>query len=779
MHNKFDVVSCNIQEINPDFQKPCDVYKLFLLSPLLLFLTAVDSFSQNRAAINGYISDSGSGETLISANIAIKETGRGTSSNTSGYYSLTNLEPGTYTIVASYIGYQRFEKEVDLEPGLTLRLNIELSPAGVELEEITVRSEADMEEQRDIGVSQLQTQQIKQMPSVLEPDVFRSVQLLPGVKAASDFSSGLYVRGGSPDQTLILLDETTVYNPSHFFGFYSTFNPDAVKDVRLYKGGYPAEYGGRLGSVLTVYNKDGNRNEFGGTASIGMLASRAMLEGPHRYGSWMFAVRRSTLEPLLAAFRSRTENIPDSFHFLDINGKVNFDVSGNDRFSLAFYSGNDKVRVPITDDADVGLDYGNRTISANWRHIFSGNLFGTLTLTGSQYFNEPRFNIGGTPFERNNEIYDFSAKADIEYIPNERNTISAGVWSGLLTLNFQDRFDNQDTFNNRIQSAYTSFYLQNRWRPAEEWIVKGGIRGNYFSEGDYLRLEPRLSLEHRPGDRLRLQAAYGRYYQFLTLITNEAFAGFDLWLTTDEGVPPSYGDQFILGAKTVPVEGYALDIELYYRTMRDLFELNPFVSDAAGLDYEELFRFGEGFAYGAELFLERQVGPVTGFLGYTFGITRRKFPGFNNKVLDDPGSGRFYPPKYDRTHDMNLVLNYDLSDRWRVTSVFSYATGQAFTEPSGRTQLRNIPWSNSIRETFIVENLNASRLPSYHRLDLGLSRFGSFFRLADAEWQFQVINAYSRRNIWFYQYDFDENPVERNDVRLLPVIPAISYTVTF
>jgi hypothetical protein len=755
------------------------VLKLFTFLSLLFIIIPGQLFSQGSASVNGYISDQQSGETLISANIALLESGRGTSSNTSGYYSLTNIEPGAYTLVATYIGYQRFEREIELDPGQSLRLDIELISEGVELEEITVRSEAELEEQRNIGVTQIQTQQIRELPAVLEPDVFRSVQLLPGVKAASDFSSGLYVRGGSPDQTLILLDETTVYNPSHFFGFYSTFNPDAVKDVRLYKGGYPAEYGGRLGSVLTVYNKDGNRNDFGGTASIGLLASRAMIEGPYRYGSWMLAVRRSTLEPLLAVLRGQTDNVPDSFYFLDINSKINIDASNNDRISIAFYTGNDKVSVPINEDANIGLDYGNRTISTNWRHIFSGNLFGTLTLTGSRYFNEPRFTIGGTNFDRNNEIHDYSVKADFEYVPNESHTISAGIWSGSLTLDFRDRFDDQDTFSNRIQSYYSSFYLQDRWRPSDEWIITGGIRGNYFSEGDYLRFEPRLSLEYRPDSRIRLQAAYGRYYQFLTLITNEAFAGFDLWLTTDEGVPPSYGDQFILGAKTNPVENYGLDIELYYRTMRDLFELNPFVTDAAGLDYPDLFRFGEGYAYGLEVFIERQEGRLTGFLGYTFGITRRKFPGFNSMVLDDPANARFYPPKYDRTHDLNLVLNYDISNNWRATSVFSFATGQAFTEPTGRTQLSNIPWSGTVRETFVVENLNASRLPSYHRLDLGISRFGSFFGIADAEWQFQVINAYSRRNIWFYQYDFDENPVRRNDISLLPVIPAISYTVTF
>ncbi len=735
--------------------------------------------AQQRASVNGYITDVRTGETLISANIALIEINRGTSSNTAGYYTLTNLPAGTYTLVATFIGYQRYEREITLEAGETTRLDIELVPEGVELEELVVRSDRERDEMRNIGRAEISTQLIRETPSVIEPDVFRSVQLLPGVKAASDFSSGLYVRGGSPDQTLILLDETTVYNPTHFFGFFSTFNPDAVKDVKLYKGGYPAEFGGRLGSVLTVYNKDGNRNRTAGTVSLGLLASRASVEGPYRYGSWMLAVRRSTLEPVLAVLRESVDNVPDLFYFYDINGKINLDASPDDRLSVAFYTGNDNVSLPFLEDARIRLQYGNQTLSTQWRRIISDRLFSTLTVTGSRYFNEPSFSIAGTPFERNNEIYDFSLKGDMEYLPNERHAISAGTWAGVITLRYLDRFDNQTTFNNRIQSTYFSAYLQDEWRPTNRWVINSGVRFNAFSEGSYYRLEPRLSVEHRFGSRFRLQAAYGRYYQFLSLITNEAFSGFDIWLTTDDGVPPSYGDQFVLAAKTIPFSDYGLDVELYFRSMRDLFELDPFISDAAGLEYPELFRFGEGYAYGTELFFEKQAGSFKGFVGYTFGITRRKFPGFNTELPDNPAQGRFYPPKYDRTHDVNIVSSYQLSQRWSVSAVFSYATGQAYTEPLGRTQFDGIPWGGLERNVFTVGRVNASRLPSYHRLDLSFARKGRFFNLGDAEWQFQVINAYSRRNIWFYNYDFDQNPVERQDVQLLPVIPSISYTVEF
>src|SRR6056297_3532823 len=363
---------------------------------LLTFIITLISFlsvaqGQQTASVNGYITDSETGETLISANVAIIELNRGTSANTSGYYAITNLPPGSYTLVASYIGFRQNERTIELRAGETKRIDIEMIPAGVELEEVIVESKTEREDQRNIGTAQITTELIKDLPPVIEPDVFRSIQLLPGVKAANDFSSGLYVRGGGPDQTLILLDETTVYNPSHFFGFFSTFNPDAVKDVRLYKGGYPANYGGRLGSVLTVFNKDGNRNETRGSVSLGLLASRISAEGPYSRGSWMLAVRRSTLEPVLAVLRQSVDSVPDLFYFYDINGKLNFDATADDRFSIAFYTGNDNVSLPFQEDATIKLNYGNQTVSTKWRRIISEELFSSVTATGSRYFNNPQF----------------------------------------------------------------------------------------------------------------------------------------------------------------------------------------------------------------------------------------------------------------------------------------------------------------------------------------------------------------------------------------------------
>jgi hypothetical protein len=287
-----------------------------------------------------------------------------------------------------------------------------------------------------------------------------------------------------------------------------------------------------------------------------------------------------------------------------------------------------------------------------------------------------------------------------------------------------------------------------------------------------VRFEPRFSAERRVGDGVRLQAGYGRYYQFLTLITSELFSGFDLWLTTDDGVEPAYGDQFVAGVKTSLTDNLNLDVEGYYRTMRQLFQLDPFLPDAAGFDYEDLFLFGKGYAYGVEVMLQKSEGRLNGFLGYTLGFTERRFPTINDF--------NYYPPKYDRRHDLNLVANYNLSAKWALTSVFTLASGQAYTEPSGQYKLLDNPFG-SLTADVLISPFNAARLPVYYRFDVGFSRFGRFFGFADSELQLQLINALARRNIWFYFFEFEgDNTIKRNEVPQIPVpIPNVSFTLKF
>ncbi len=740
------------------------LYSVFLSGPATLLLAA------EKAAINGYVKDATSGETLIMANVYLEGLGLGTTTNNSGYFTLTDLPPGTYTLVAAYLGYRDFRQVLILQPGETRRMDIELAPATVAGQEVIVEAEYKIQEEKEVGVAQMQPQMVRELPAILEADLFRAIQLLPGIKAASDFSSGLYIRGGGQDQTLILLDRTTVYNPSHFFGFFSTFNPDAIKDVRIFKGGYPAEYGGRLGAVVDIYNRDGNRKEFQGRASLGLLASRVNLEGPIPKGSVMIAARRSTLEPVLAALRNSVDDVPDAFYFYDINGKINYDPDPNNKLSLAFYGGTDNVKFPFAPDAAFNLRYGNQTLSGNWTHLFSQKVFSNFTVTASRYFSRPRIEINGTPFERDNDVTDFSVKGDFEYIPNRSLQFKTGFWAGALEVVIKNRFDREETLSEKLTANYGSAYLEAQWKPGARWTAKGGLRSSFSNSGNFWRAEPRVTLERLQSETLLFQAAYGRYYQYLTLITNEAFTGFDTWLTTADGVPPAWGDQVVLGMKTRLSATYHFDLELYYRTMHELFELDPRVNDPAGLEYADLFRFGKGRAYGAEIFLEKKRGRLTGFLGYTLSHSQRQFPGYNN--------GEFYPPKYDRLHDLNLVGNYRLSRNWRATVVFSYATGQAYTEVLGNYSV-NPPLGSRERDPFIVGALNGARLPAYHRLDVGFTRNGGFFGWGKYELQLQVINLYSRRNIWFYSYDLKDNPVTREEVKMLPVIPNISFTVDF
>ncbi len=750
---------------------------------LLALLSLAGTAHAQRASLSGFVRDAATGETLLLATVRLESTAVGAATNNTGYYTIAGIEPGTYTVVASYIGFRDNRQEITLAPGENRRLDIALAAGAQALEEVVVTDDREEEEIRRVGTAQISTELIRQLPTVLEPDVFRSLQLLPGVKNISDFSSGLYIRGGSPDQTLILLDRTTVYNPTHFFGFFSTFNPDAIKDVRVYKGGYPAEYGGRLGSVVDIYNKDGNRQEIDGTMSVGLLASRALVEGPYRKGSYMLGVRRSTLEPLFAALKNAdVDGLPERFFFYDINGKLNLDASENNRFSLAFYAGRDYVRVPFLDEtARLDLAYGNTTGSLNWTHLFSNTLFSNFTFTASRYYSQPSILLAETTFDQRTQITDFSAKGDFEFIPSQRHEMKAGVWAGRFDLGFTRAFNGDVNFDPQIGSWYASAYVQERFKPTPRWVLEAGLRAQYFGDGRYTRLEPRMSLEHKPRgtDALRVQAGYGRYYQFLSLISNGVFSGADFWLTAAEGVRPSYGDQFVAGIKTKPTRALNLDLEGYYRTMRSLFEIDPFVQDPAGLDYADYFRVGDGYAWGLEAQLDGRVGRFSGLAAYTFSVTRRRFPEFPNPAPDD---FTYYPPKYDRTNDANLVVSYDLSQAWRFTGVVVYGTGQAYTEPNAQYRLSHSPFTSFPINT-LQSDFNASRLPPYHRLDLGFARRGRFFGFADYELQLQVVNAYGlwHKNVWFYFLQFqDDNTIKRNTVNQIPVpIPNVSLTLNF
>jgi len=781
-------------------QSPLRVILLAGLCVAALGLASPSAVAQERAALNGYVRDAETGETLLQANVVVRSTsrgaaqgllpssGRGAATNNAGYYTIRDLLPGSYTIVFSYLGYQTRTETVTLAAGDTKRLDVALTPTNLQTDEVVVTGEQGSLTDQRVGVDKLQTATITQLPSVLTPDVFRSLALLPGVTTASDYSSNLYIRGGGPAQTLVQLDRTTVYNPTHFFGFFSTFNPDAIKDVQLYKGTYPAEYGGRLGSVVDIYNKDGNRRETTGGFTIGTLATRGYIEGPYGTdgdgdpaGSYMVSARRSTLEPVLAAFDD-VDGLPDTFYFYDVNAKVNYDAGPDDKLSLAVYGGQDQLLLAPGLAQEFDVDYGNRTLSAEWTHLFSDQLFSTFLIAGSRYESSPVFDLGGTRFTQTNEVRDVSLKADFEYVLGDQHTIETGLHAGRLTFQLRNTFDGNETFNQRLRGVQTALYLKDTYTPSPTWTVRGGLRVSYFSEGNFVRLAPRLSVKHDLTSSVQLQVAYGRYNQFLTLETSQLFTAFDTWLMADDGLFPSHGDQLALGATTRLGNNWQLEVEGYARTMRDLFERDPFLPDVAGVPYAERFHVGDGRAYGGEVLLRRPEGRLNGFLSYTLSRTERRFPNINES---ESGTPQYYVPNYDRTHELTIAANYHFTDQWRVSSTFNYATGRPYTRPEQRYVLVDSPFSFSpgtgAGENVLVSPFNQARLPSYHRLDVGIARTGSFFGVADYELQLQAVNAYARRNIWFYQYEAEsDGTLSRSETPQIPVpVPNVSFSLTF
>ena len=756
-----------------------------------LLIAAAQIFSPAQmyaqsASVRGLVIDSVSGRPLAQANVRLTRVraadggpAHGAVTDAQGIFRIGDLPQGAYALAVSYLGYGMARRSLTLSAGENRRVRVALAPRAVSMEEIVVSGEDRlMEGTRELGLVELSARDLREIPAVLEPDIFRSLQLLPGVKAASDYSSGLYIRGGGPGQTLVLLDRAPVYSPSHFFGFFSTFNPAAIGDVALYKGGYPAKYGGRLGAVVALENRSGGRSETSGMVSGGLLASRAAVSGPLpgavAGGSYMFAIRRSTLEPLLAALNDlEVDGIPKSFYFYDINGRMDVDLSSTDRLNMSLYTGSDAIALDLfDDDAEITLTYGNHVGQATWTHLMSNDLFTRLTATTSHYASNPRFAVAETAFEQQLQLRDYTARGQVLWTPGRRHELEAGFRSGYFSFEYGQSFNERQTYSPEVQSIFADVYLQDTYRPSSRWEITGGLRMNYFVAGRHLRLSPRLSAAFHPRANFRLQAGYGRYHQFLSLNTLGGFSGFDIWLTTGGGVAPSWGDQFVTGVNWQLHPLLNLDVEGYFRTMRDLFRQDPFLADPAGMPYADLFQFGEGRAYGMEIMLQKGGGPLNGFVAYTLSRTQRRFDQLND--------GTFYSPKYDRTHDLNVVLNYDVSSTWRFTSVFTYATGQAYTRPVSQYRLLNPPFQ-STPYNLLEAPFNNERLPPYHRLDLGVRNRGSFFGFADYELMLQVINIYSRRNIWFYNFSFtEENIVERDIAPQIPVpLPNLVFTLRF
>ena len=724
------------------------------------------------ATLSGFVTDADSGESLPLASIVLTQVQLGAASNSSGYYAVKEVPAGTYEVVISYIGYKSWRDTLAFSDR-DVRLDVALQVESVDLEEIVIQAERseELEQATQSSFIALQVEPLQQMPAIGEADLLRSLQLLPGIQSASDISSGLYVRGGGPDQTAILLDHIPLYNPSHLFGFFSTFNPDAIKDVQLYKGAYPAAYGRTLGAVLDVSNREGNRQRFSSRGGISLIASRLLAEGPVGQGSWMLAGRRTYLEPVLSAIRSRGVDIPLNYYFYDFNGKVN-QRWGDDTFTVSTYWGQDDLRVDIENENEsfAYLRWGNRALTARWTRVFSPTLFGHFMAAGSWYENTLLFSFFATPFGVANSIRDWSLKGDVDYFANRNHTLTLGFLATLFEFDYSQSFNQQEQSDLYQRSVLASAYVQDEWQAGPTTRLRLGGRGTYFSVGDRLHFTPRMSLSHALSDKIRIKGAAGMYRQYLQLVTTEAFSGGDFWMPLDSSVEPGRSYQGVVGTEWDPSRRYQLSVEAYYTDLANLVVLdNAVAADSDDTRSDDIFKSGgSGWASGVEVFLQRRTGAFTGWVGYTLGWTRRTFPELNG--------GLAFPPKYDRRHDLSFVVSYQ-AGKWRLGSNLVYATGQAFTPASARYSLRE-PTTRSVKDYVLPAERNSARLLPYHRLDASASHEFGLWGL-DVEFYLQIFNLYSRRNEWFVQFDTKNPETEPEVVKQLPIVPTLGFNFSF
>lgn len=734
----------------------------------LAALLALDVCPSFAAALSGFVRETGSGESVAYANVFARGAGGGKVAlcNAEGFYSIPDLPAGTVRLSVQAIGYKTFADSLQLGEGEALRRDIALEVAPVELLEIEVKGEVDREEQTlQTGFIALEARRLQRLPAVAEADLIRSLQLLPGIQAASDVSSGLYIRGGGPDQTLILLDQVPLYNPTHAFGFFSTFNPDAIKDVNLYKGAYPARYAGRLGSVLEVTNREGDKSRVTGRGGVSLLAARLTLEGPVGRGSWIASGRRTYLEPLLSALRTESNEIP-AYYFYDANVRVTQELGPSDRVTISGYFGRDDLDLNLDEGSFIDIRWGNAAGTAKWTHLFSSTVFGSFLLAGTDYTSRTKLSFFETPILFSNGLRDLSLQGDFEWHPGGAHVLTTGVQTSRYDFRVTQSFNQNEQGGLHERPFSISYYAQDEWRVSPSTTARTGLHIRSFSEGNRFIAEPRFSLSRALSDSWRVKFGAGGYHQFLQLVSTEGFNGGDLWVPSDETVDPGRSWQSVAGVEWEPTSEYHLSAEAYYTKLDRLVQFdNDVAADAGGTSSEDLFKTGgRGFATGLELFAERRVGPVTGWIGYGLGWSRRTF--------DELNGGRAFSPKYDRRHDLKLVGQWKRG-KWSYGSDFIYATGQAFTPAGVRYSTRN-PVTGYPPEggLLLPAERNSARLLPYHRLDVSAARETKLFG-RKAEWFFQVFNLYSRRNDWFVEFDTEKPAIEAKVVKQLPIIPSI------
>jgi hypothetical protein len=774
------------------------------MKQLLLLVLSIGLFgfsqAQEKHTISGTITDGETGETLIGASVYVPSIQKGTTTNIYGFFSLT-LPAGNYDVDFGFIGYATQKKTLELNKDI--KVDLELLPASIEIGEAVIEGENDAVnniESVEMSKVTMQMEAIKKIPAFLgEVDVIKAIQLLPGVQVVGEGGSGFYVRGGAVDQNLILLDDAAVYNASHLLGFFSVFNSDAIKDVQLYKGGIPARFGGRLASVLDIHMNEGNSKSFHGTGGIGTIASRLTLEGPivKDKGAFLISGRR-TYADLFLKFSKDQARRDTRLYFYDTNVKANYKLGENDRVYLSGYFGRD-----VTGFADLfRIEWGNTTGTLRWNHIYNSKLFSNVTLIYSDFDYVLGQEFGDLGFRWDSSIRDVSAKIDFNYFVNANNQLRFGVITTRHRMDpgFARPTSDEGLLNEiRLPLNYhleSGVYVSNEHSITDKLTAIYGLRysmfnnmgGTYFNfdsnfdaqdstvfgkneiHNTYGGLEPRLGVNYRINSKSSVKASYNRTMQYIHLASNSTSSSpLDIWFASSPNVEPQIADQVAVGYfRNFKNNSIEASVEVYYKDMQNAID---FKNDAQLLLNDKIegeLRFGEARSYGLEFFLRKQTGRLSGMFGYTLARTERKV----EAIAED-----WYPTKYDKTHDISLVVAYDLSKRVSLGATFVYGTGAAVTFPTGRFN-----YNGTVVPVFGERNSN--RMPAYHRMDIGatIQQKKNETRNWKGEWVFSVYNVYFRKNAYqieFRQSEEDPNKTEAVKTYLLPILPSVTYNFKF
>lgn len=774
-----------------------NTHKFYSIVAILMMAFSV--YSQETFTLSGYVKDKNSGETMIGASVvSVSDQSFAAVTNNYGFYSLT-MPKDVYKVTVSYIGYESTSFEVTLDKNTNL--NVQLS-AGIVMQEVTIS--ADKEDRRknvestQMGTIDVPVENIKKLPAIFgEVDVLKSIQLLPGVLSSGEGNSGFYVRGGGSDQNLVLLDEALVYSTGHMLGFFSVFNSDALKNTTLIKGNMPANYGGRLSSVLDIQMKEGNDKKYVVEGGIGLISSRLTVQGPvvKDKSSFIISGRRTYILDLIQPALKGGKFEGTNYYFYDLNTKWNYTLSDKDRIFFSGYFGDDILKFrQSTRNFRFDMPYGNKTATLRWNHLFNHKMF----MNVSAIYNDYRFKFTGGQdefvFKLFSGVKDWNLKADVEHYLNTKHTLKYGVnyTYHTMTPNTAQASNGDVDFSNNILPKYSNegaiFFLDDI-KLDNQWNVNAGIRLSAFQQvGPYTSritqahfktfepvktyggVEPRLSVNYRVNKDLSLKAGMAATTQYIHLVSNSSSTlPADVWVPSTEIVKPQRGLQYAAGVfKNLSKDEYELSFELYYKDLKNQIDYaDNYVADISK-DVEDAFVSGIGRAYGAELFIKKAKGRLNGWVGYTLSKTERSFPAIEN--------GRWYPAVYDRPHDLSIVANYNLSKKWDFSAVFIYGTGKLYTPVNG---------------FFLIEqqiNLfygprNSARLDDYHRLDLSATYTPNpdSKKRFKGSWTFSLYNTYNRKNPFFINFDTNSDfqsgntTIEATKITIFPLIPSITY----